>query len=386
MARQATLETCDPTGELGLSGELSAIKKAARFGISSSRIEGNDTSWNTWVAFCHSIHQDPWLLHIDDPMPLLQIYAERYRVGNIAPSSSPVKARTVEAALRAVGQTFSALGYQDPRLAANSNGKLDFRLHRQLQAYKKADPPPHRVKPVPLQVIQYAIHLCTRHPTPQSSTIAQMLVLGFFFLLRPGEYAWTDNPDAAPFRLCDVHLITNNVRLDPISCTEQQLTSATFVALEFTTQKNGVRGELVGLGRSGHPILCPVQAMIDRLKQLRLHNAIGTTPLYSFKDGNTWKHITTTLLTQHLRWATTALTNTVGVSPDDISIRSLRSSGAMALLCANVDSDKIRLLGRWRSDEMLRYLHIQAFPIVQPLAHLMVRHGEFTFIPNNRLG
>jgi len=213
-----------------------------------------------------------------------------------------------------------------------------------------------------------------------------MLILGFFFLLRPGEYAWTDNPDAAPFRLCDIHLINNNVRLDPNTCTEEQLNSATFVALEFTTQKNGVRGELVGLGRSGHHILCPVQAMIDRLKQLRLHNAKSTTPIYSFKDGHTWKHITTTLLTQHLRWATTALTNTVGVSPVDISIRSLRSSGAMALLCANVDSDKIRLLGRWRSDEMLRYLHIQAFPIVQPLAHLMVRHGEFTFIPNNRLG
>ncbi len=189
MARQATLETCDPTGALGLSGELRSIKNAARFGISSSRIEGNDTSWNTWVAFCHSNHQDPWLQHINDTMLLLQIYAERYHVGNIAPSSSWVKARTVEAALHAVGQTFSALGYQDPRLAANSSGKLDFQLHRQLQAYKKADPPPHRVEPVPLQVIQYAIHLCTRHPTPQSNTIAQMLVLGFFFLLCPGEYA-----------------------------------------------------------------------------------------------------------------------------------------------------------------------------------------------------
>jgi len=176
------------------------------------------------------------------------------------------------------------------------------------------------------------------------------------------------------------------VRIDPLSCTEQQLNSATFVTLEFTTQKNGVRGELVGLGRSGHNILCPVQAMIERMKQLCLYNAMATTPLYSFKEGNSWKHITTTLLTQHLRWATTALTNTVGISPGDISIRLLRSSGAMALLCANMDSDKIRLLGRWRSDEMLCYLHIQAFPIVQPLAHLMVRHGQFTFIPNNRLG
>ncbi len=72
--------------------------------------------------------------------------------------------------------------------------------------------------------------------------------------------------------------------------------------------------------------------------------------------------------------------------PVDISIRSLHSSGAMALLHAEVDVDRIRLLGRWRSDEMLRYLHIQAYPLVAPLASLMVRHGHFTLIPNNRLG
>ena len=57
----------------------------------------------------------------------------------------------------------------------------------------------------------------------------------------------------------------------------------------------------------------------------------------------------------------------------------------MALLCGNVDTDKIRFLGRWRSDEMLRYLHVQALPIAAPLASLMVRHGFFSFIPNNRL-
>jgi len=58
----------------------------------------------------------------------------------------------------------------------------------------------------------------------------------------------------------------------------------------------------------------------------------------------------------------------------------------MALLCANVDPDKIRLLGRWRSDEMLQYLHVQAIPLVTPMASLMVRHGYFHFIPNHRVG
>ena len=53
--------------------------------------------------------------------------------------------------------------------------------------------------------------------------------------------------------------------------------------------------------------------------------------------------------------------------------------------CANVDTDRIRLLGRWRSDEMLRYLHVQAVPVVAPIAGAMLRNGQFTLLPNQPL-
>jgi hypothetical protein len=318
-------------------------------------------------------------------MPLLQIFAARYRVGTLAPSHNAVKARTVEGALRAIGQTFASLGYKDPRL--QSSGRLDFRLHRQLQAYSKHDPPPCRVKPVPLQLLLQVIQHCHRTTDARQHAISQMIILGFFFLLRPGEYAHTDNADAHPFRLCDVHILHNNIRIDPMSCPEQHLDNATHVALEFTSQKNGVRGELVGLGRSGHPIMCPVLAASARCRHLRLHRAPLTTPIYTYYTTSNIPHlINTTDLTTQLRTTCQALGHTVGISPQDISIRSLRSSGAMSLLCADVDTDRIRLLGRWKSDEMLRYLHVQALPIVAPLASLMVQHGFFSFIPNNRFG
>jgi hypothetical protein len=147
--------------------------------------------------------------------------------------------------------------------------------------------------------------------------------------------------------------------------------------------KNGVRGELVGLGRSGHPTWCPVRALLNRVQHLRAHRAPSTTPLYSYYT-TAWHRIDTATLTTHLRIAVTAIGHEYGISPVDISVRSLRSSGAMALLCANVDTDKIRLLGRWRSDEMMRYLHVQAFPIVAPFASQMLHHGSFTLIPNHR--
>lgn len=157
------------------------------------------------------------------------------------------------------------------------------------------------------------------------------------------------------------------------------------MTLEITTQKNGVQGELVGLGRTNHPIYCPVQALVTRVRHFRLHHAAMTTPLYSYID-RTWKQIDTFVLTTHLRIAVMAMGDHYGITTSEISIRSLRSSGAMALLCSKVDSDTIRLLGRRRSDVMLRYFHVQTFPLVALLAANMLRHDHFTLIPNTPAG
>jgi len=133
-----------------------------------------------------------------------------------------------------------------------------------------------------------------------------MLLLGFFFLLHPGEYAFTDNPNVAPFRVCDAHLLIHDRRIHPYNSTEQDLLQVNFIALEFTTQKNGVREELVGLGKSGHPTYCPVHALITRIRHLHAYNAPLTSPLYNYYD-TTWKHIDTATLTTHLRTSTTTL-------------------------------------------------------------------------------
>jgi hypothetical protein len=143
----------------------------------------------------------------------------------------------------------------------------------QLQSYAKQDPPPTRVIPIPLQILLHLLEYCYRTPDAAYNAMGHMLTLGFFFLLCPGEYAYTDNPEAAPFQVCDVHLLCNNIRINPYSCSEWELESATHIALEFTKQKNGVRGELVGQGRSGHAFMCPVYAMIQRIRHLRLHQA-----------------------------------------------------------------------------------------------------------------
>eukprot|EP00957_Ditylum_brightwellii_P115456 8806215-Ditylum_brightwellii.AAC.1 len=61
----------------------------------------------------------------------------------------------------------------------------------------------------------------------------------------------------------------------------------------------------------------------------------------------------------------------IGLKPTEISARALRAGGAMALLLGNIDSDTIRLIGRWHSNEMLRYLHTTARQLMRNHAATM---------------
>ena len=350
-------------------------------GVSSARARSADKSWQHWCEFCIQYNIDELLAAYDDPIPALQLYIRQYRDGSGSPSKRSVRARTVEQALRTVGQTLAGMGRPDPRL--NHAGKIDFRLQRQLAAYARADPPPSRVKPIPLPILQHAATLNFSAHHPRSHAVADMLILAFFFLLRPGEYALaTAAEDSHAFRIADAHCFIGNRRLDVLTCPEGDLWATTRVGLEFTTQKNAVRGEIIGHARSGSPLWCPVLALVRRIVSLRRSGAPRTQPIYSYSCRNTWYAITPSHLTQVLRQSVLAVGHLYGILPDDVSVRSLRASGAMALLCGNIDGDRIRLLGRWRSDEMLRYLHVQAFPARDHLAATMLHHGAFSLIPN----
>jgi len=87
-------------------------------------------------------------------------------------------------------------------------------------------------------------------------------------------------------------------------------------------------------------------------------------------------------ITKHLRRGAAFLRDHTGIDPQSITARSLRAGGAMALLCGRVDPDTIKLLGRWHSDAMMRYLHQEAQPIMKNLAKTMFHAGDYNFLPN----
>lgn len=272
------------------------------------------------------------------------------------------------------------MGSDDPRL--NTAGKTDFRLARMLAAWKKQDPPANRVKPIPIQVIRRIAFIAQHlpHDAHVLRATADMIIIAFFYLLRPGEY--TDSPsDTTPFSLGDVQLMLGSTRIDLLASPLPLLTEAHGGSLTFTTQKNGVPNEVIRLNRSGDSYLCPVLAIVRRVIHLRENNAPLHTPLGRVFTPNGIQHVTPSLITKTLRDAVRFLGPELGFLPSDVSARSLRAAGAMALLVSGIDTDIIQLLGRWRSDEMFRYLHLTAEPITRHLASRMLT-ADYTMAPS----
>ena len=79
---------------------------------------------------------------------------------------------------------------------------------------------------------------------------------------------------------------------------------------------------------------------------------------------NCWFKVQSKGIMASLRQAVIGFNPTaLGFKTKEIEARSVWSGGTMALLCGNVDTDKIRLLGCWNYDAMLQCLHIQALPL-----------------------
>jgi hypothetical protein len=350
----------------------------------AQRTKAHDANWQLWDGFCHAHGVDPLMQAVPDAIPYLMVFAQRYRDGKLAKSGQPVRARTVEDTVRSIGQTMAMLGANDCRYAAS--GKLDLRLTRQLKGFGKTDPQPTRVKPAPFALLAHMQQEATTTGGQRAAAVSDMSLIGFFFLCRPGEHVQTTaarDPGArcSPFRLRNVVFFQGARRLDACTAPLTDIHTADHVQLTYEDQKNAVRAEAVGHGESLHATACPVRTLVRRVTHLRTHHAADDTPLHTYFHLGHQGQVRAADITLALRRAATALFATLGIPPLELSARSLRAGGAMAMLCARIDTDTIQLIGRWRSDAMLRYLHLQAIPHMRSVAPAMIAHGNFTFRP-----
>jgi hypothetical protein len=115
---------------------------------------------------------------------------------------------------------------------------------------------------------------------------------------------------------------------------------------------------------------------------LREHNVTPTTPITTYFESKLRHPIKPNGITLVLHHDIRLIGPEVGLVEADVYARPLGAGDAMALLCAQVDDNIIRLLSRWHSDMMLRYLHVQPRPIIRNFASQMLQHGMYDLIQN----
>ena len=315
---------------------------------------------------------------MEDKVPVLRVLAHRIWDGRASRSGQPVRAERVRDEILAVAKGFTNMGLPDVRLT--SYGDMDPRLTNLYTSYKNVDPAPHCVKPLPIQVLHRAQAISGA--STQAQATIDIAWIAYFYLLCPGEHCKA--PENAPLTFAAVTLLIGSTHLSLLTATTADLNRATHSSLTFDTQKNRERGEVIAHGRSGHTVACPTKSLIRRVQYLRSTGLPPTTPLCTYLVGTRRHHVTSHDITTLLRNAAASFPH-IGFSPSDVNARSLRAGGAMALLCGRVDADTIRLVGRWKSDAMFRYLHAQALPLVRHLAHTMLTHGAFSLLPGSDL-
>jgi hypothetical protein len=237
------------------------------------------------------------------------------------------------------------------------------------------------VKPVHIIIVIFILsHNNADITIPEDRrAIADLICIAFYVLLRPGEYTGTTLDDT-PFRLRDVEFHINDLTLDTLRAPISKLEAATTVSLTFTTQKNGNKGEVLTHGLITDLWACPVGATARRVIHLRAHTANPSTPLASYFDATRRIAIKAKDVSEALRYAAVATAHQAGLHYSDISAKSLRAGGTLALLCGKIDHTTIRMLGPWHSDAMMRYLHLQAKPLMREFAPTMFNHGSFSFL------
>lgn len=371
------------TANNSFNADLRAATQEAVAAVSNRRAFHQDAIvTRAWLPYLDTLGiTSPILTGVKDTVPYLQVFAHRVRSGKLSLSKRPVGAPTVSDALHSVAKAFTSVGARDPRFAPDA-AVVDQRLKDLLAAYRHGDRPPERVRPVPVTILEHAYGLSSNANDPFHRAIVDLAIFGFFFLLRPSEYSDTGAVTVTERLTTGSIQLSRDQRQIPFSGPVEDFRTATHVTITLDTQKNRARAETIAHTRSGHDHICPVQAAIRRLTHLRQHNAAATLPFCAVRRQNQWLLVPSTSITQILQVSARALP-TAGILPQQITARSLRSGGAMALMCAGVPTDTIKLVGRWRSDAVFRYLHTQAAPLVGPLAPGMATHGRYALVPDN---
>ena len=139
--------------------EFAHLLRTARADVDAGVVAANHHErvryWTHWEAYIRPFtHLDAMLTNVPVPtrIDLLLGFACRVRRGDYG-DGCQVRAGTIQVALRAVGMTFELEGLPNPTY--RSEGRYWLKLQRQIEAYRRQDPPPQHKLAVPVSLVNH---------------------------------------------------------------------------------------------------------------------------------------------------------------------------------------------------------------------------------------
>ncbi|ETL91409.1 hypothetical protein L917_10039 [Phytophthora nicotianae] len=225
-----------------------------------------------------------------------------------------------------------------------------------LAGMRKISPTPQPGAPVsPAMLDWIANHI--DHQKPQHRLIFGAALLGFFYLLRSGEYLGVKGGrHRYALEVRDVEVF------DAMNRPAVRFCDATSAQGLGTSRR---------LWRSGHKRICPVLGAAILLELAAQHHLQPSDPICSFNRTRIHK---AEELSKVLKEAAAAN----GYDPQQFSCHSLRSGGASALIGGGADSTTIKLHGRWKSNSFQCYTHYSD-DVGAPLEAIMAGTSNCTY-------
>ena len=319
-------------------------------------------NWSEWLrTYFPNYRQDLGNTPRPQQEAILAAYTHHVRSGGFSNGKQQVRAQTVQMVLSAITATLLLDGQQSPLV--HEKGSYPKPISQLLEGYKREDPPPQPKLAVPVRVPNLLVTTGTHSVCQKTKAIGDMAIIAFYYLLRVGEYTYhkpDENRKTKQFCIGDVKFWKGTKLLPQSKTTNYLITNCTAATLSIVAQKNDAKNQSVHHEALNKP-LCPIRALIRRVKTIRKQTANPRACLGTYKDIAGMERILHARdITNAVRRACSTLKlHENGLTPKLVGSHSLRAGGAMAMYLNGVPHDTIRKIGRWTSDTFLMYIHEQ---------------------------
>ena len=258
-----------------------------------------------------------------------------------------------------------------------------------MQAFENHDPPPDRQKAVSPKLLEDMSQLAKRLSLVHEHA-ADLIVGAFFFAMRGCEFCLSKRTEVGRTKLLELGDITfrdEDKVVIPKSTVDLE-ERAYYVTVRFVFQKNNEKNDRRTQGRSGRAI-CPVRAWARACRRVITtgRDVTSRTRVCRVGDGKgTHTDITSDRVVRLLRLTCRRYGKRQGYGTEEheLGTRSIRSGAAMALFLLNHSTDRIMILGRWKSKAFMVYIRPQVLEWTNIMAEDMARAGDFRDLNRKR--